>query len=171
MPYRGKFLLDASVFIEANRRYYSFDIAPSFWELLVSLGKNEKIISIDKIKVELDKGNKTDELKIWANTEFKDYFMSSDDVNVFSAYGEIIKFVQNQSQFRDYAKAEFADVADSWLIAYALAYDHTIVTQEEFVRDVQRRVPIPNVCKVFDIPYATTFDMLRYLKAEIELEL
>lgn len=26
-----KYILDANVFIEAHRRYYSFDIAPSFW--------------------------------------------------------------------------------------------------------------------------------------------
>lgn len=37
-----KFLLDANVFIEAYRRYYSFDIAPSFWELLEKFAKNEK---------------------------------------------------------------------------------------------------------------------------------
>lgn len=163
MPYRGKFVLDANVFMEAHQRYYSFDIVPSFWDLLVRLGEIKKVISIDKIKAELNKGSQEDELKKWANTDFKDFFISSDDVHVFSAYEEIIEFVQRQSQFKDYAKAEFADVADSWLITYALAYDHTIVTHEEYVRDVQKRVPIPNVCKVFD--------MLRHLKAEIEMEL
>lgn len=25
------YLLDANIFIEASRRYYSFDLAPSFW--------------------------------------------------------------------------------------------------------------------------------------------
>lgn len=33
---RGKFVLDVNVFMEAHQRYYSFDIVPSFWDLLVS---------------------------------------------------------------------------------------------------------------------------------------
>jgi hypothetical protein len=30
-----KYLLDSNVFIEAYRRYYSFDICPGFWDCLV----------------------------------------------------------------------------------------------------------------------------------------
>lgn len=171
MKNKVKFLLDTNVFIEAYRRYYSFDIAPSFWELLEKFAESGKIISIDRIGNELKKGNNDDPLRNWAITNFDQWFMSTDDQNVFSAYRIIIEWVQKQVQFREYAKAEFASVADSWLIAYALAYNHTIVTHEEYNKDAKKRVLIPNVCKAFNIPYINTFDMLRALKAEVSINI
>lgn len=54
-------------------------------------------------------------------------------------------------------------VADSWLIAMAKAYQYTIVTHEEYKSDIKRKIPIPNVCRAFDIPYINTFEMLRRL--------
>ncbi|HHX94629.1 MAG TPA: DUF4411 family protein, partial [Clostridia bacterium] len=42
----------------------------------------------------------------------------------------------------DAAKAEFASVADSWLIAYSKAYDFTIVTNEQYQPHIKRRIPI-----------------------------
>lgn len=36
-----KYCLDANVFIEAHRRYYSFDIALPFWEALVNWGAQQ----------------------------------------------------------------------------------------------------------------------------------
>lgn len=94
MKNKVKFLLDANVFIEAYRRYYSFDIAPSFWELLEKFAESGKIISIDRIGNELKKGNNDDPLRNWAITNFDQWFMSTDDQNVFSAYRIIIEWVK-----------------------------------------------------------------------------
>lgn len=50
MSVSSQYLLDANVFIEAARRYYAFDLVPSFWNKLVSLASNGDILSIDRVK-------------------------------------------------------------------------------------------------------------------------
>lgn len=51
------FAPDANVFIEAARRYYAFDIAPSFWKALIVHTKKQHIITIDRIIREIKQGN------------------------------------------------------------------------------------------------------------------
>lgn len=113
------------------------------------------------------RGNSEDPLSVWATSKFENWFMSTDDTEVFASYTEIISWVQKQNQFHDYAKSEFARVADSWLIAYAYTYNHTIVTHEQYSRDIRKRVLIPNVCRAFSIPYLNTFEMLRRLESKM----
>jgi len=50
------FLLDANIFIEAHRRYYAFDIAPPFWMALINHAKNGRLLSIDRVEIELKRG-------------------------------------------------------------------------------------------------------------------
>jgi len=157
---RDPYVLDANVFIEAARRYYGFDLAPKFWESLVSYA-DETVKSIDRIKAELQRGN--DDLAEWADEHFADAFASTDDAEVIAAYGEIITWVQRHTQFSDSAKAEFANSPDGWLVAYARAKSCVVVTHEVLAPDVRRKVPIPNICQQFNVRYVDTFTMLREL--------
>ncbi len=155
------YVLDANVFIEAARRYYAFDIAPPFWERLVHYASNGRVQSIDRIKEELERGK--DELATWARDNFSDAFASTNEENVIESYTEIMRWVQDQSQFSDAAKADFATSADGWLVAYARSNGCIVVTHELPATDVKKRVPIPNICDVFDVSYIDTFKMLREL--------
>lgn len=155
------YVLDANVFIEAARRYYAFDLTPKFWELLVELAEQGKIISIDRVKIELDRGK--DELARWANHDFHNAFAMADETDVIDSYGEIMNWVNGQDQFRDFAKAEFARGADGWVVAYAMAKEYTVVTQEVPDPHIRKRIPIPNVCQAFEVPFDDTFEMLRKL--------
>ncbi len=155
------FLLDANVFIEASHRYYAFDLAPRFWNSLVEHSKQGELLSIDRVKKELMRGK--DELADWAIGPFQHAFVSTDDEVVTQAYSAIMRWVNDQKQFLRAAKADFADGADGWLIAYAKTFGYTVVTHEELAPDVRRRVPIPNVCRAFSVPYQDTFSMLRVL--------
>lgn len=80
-----RFVLDTNVFVEAARRYYAFDIAPKFWSELVHRAAASNIISIDRVKGELARGN--DDLAQWANGQFHPYFASTADQDVINAYG------------------------------------------------------------------------------------
>jgi hypothetical protein len=62
------YLLDTNVFIEAARRYYAFDIAPAFWQALIGLAAGGQVRSIDRVKVEIDRGK--DELSVWVKGQF-----------------------------------------------------------------------------------------------------
>jgi hypothetical protein len=155
------YVLDANVFIQAARRYYAFDVAPRFWDSLVKHASNGQIRSIDRVLKELDRGK--DDLAAWVNNDLSDDFASTDEAGVIRVYGEIMAWVQAQSQFTDAAKTDFASGADGWLVAYVKGKGSVVVTQEVFDPVVKRKVPIPNVCQAFGVPYVDTFDMLRRL--------
>ena len=104
------FVLDANVFITAKNDYYAFDLAPGFWDSLIQLAGNGRILSIDYVKEELERGK--DPLAQWAKNDFSHAFISSDEEDVQEAYREIMTWVQGQEQFSDAAKADFARGAD-----------------------------------------------------------
>ena len=165
MPTDKKYLLDANVFIEAKRRYYAFDVCPGFWECLVWHHQGACLQSIDRVKQELELGD--DDLKQWVDSVMPlACFCSSDDPAVIVEYSQMQIWVQQQSQFTQDAKAEFANKADAWLIAYAKAKNLILVTHEAPAPDSRRRVPIPSVCEAFDVPYVDTFTTLRDLEVQ-----
>ena len=80
-------------------------------------------------------------------------------------------WVQSNAQFLQAAKHEFAQAADGWLAAYAKAHDAIVVTNEAYNPSSRRRVPLPNLCKVFDVEVCNTADMLRGLGVKFELRM
>ena len=159
------YVLDANVFIEAARRYYAFQFDSPFWENLIRLYDEGRIISIDRVKNEIQKGK--DELADWVSNDFHAAFVSTDDDEVISSYAQIMNWVYNQDQYTIAAKAEFANSPDGWLIAYALAKGCIIVTHESFSKDAKKRVLIPNVCKHFGIECIDTFEMMKRLGVKL----
>ena len=161
------FVLDANIFIEAKHRYYAFDVCPGFWDALVWLHSQGRVVSIDRVKTELENGD--DDLKAWAiGTMPAECFFDTDMEEVLQTYAEAIAWVMAQAQFTDAAKAEFAeaDNADAWVIAFAKMTRATVVTHERADANVRRHVPIPNVCEAVGVPYVDTFDMLRALSTK-----
>ncbi|GBR76664.1 protein DUF4411 [Candidatus Termititenax persephonae] len=162
-----KYLIDTNILIEAHRRYYAFDICSGFWDFITIQYKNNTIRSIDKVRNELKTG---DNLDIWVTNNLpKDFFCSTEDIKVAEKYSQIIRKIEAQ-HYNPNAKAIFADNADSWLIAYALAHDFTIVTMEVLEPNIKKSVKIPNVCKDFNIQYINTYDLLRNLKGNFKLQ-
>ncbi len=78
-----------------------------------------------------------------------------------------MSWVRDQTQFSNAAKANFASGADGWLVAYAVARRRIVVTHELPAPDARRKVPIPNVCEAFDVPFVDTFEMLRELGVQL----
>ncbi|WP_010632948.1 DUF4411 family protein [Sporolactobacillus vineae] len=157
------YVLDTNIFVQAYKTYYSFDLAPSFWKLIVEQAKRGKILTIDRAKQEIDSYNKDDPLKKWADMKIDTWCKSTNDTKVISSYVQIIDWVMKQNSIKDYAKEEFGRICDSWIIAFAHAYSCTVVTQEKYDSNCKKRVKIPNVCEAFHVPYMGTFEMMRKL--------
>jgi hypothetical protein len=157
------YVLDSDVFMTAARSYYAFDLVPAFWDALVREARNERLLSIDRVKAEIGHGN--DRLKQWATNDFHPWFVSTDEDSVVGHYRAIMRWAATHPHFTDAAKAEFADVtnADPWLVAYAKATNRTVVTNEKYDPNILRRIKIPNVCEAFAVKYVDTFQMLRAL--------
>ena len=155
------FLLDANVFIEAARRYYAFDLLPQFWAALIDHAERERLLSIDRVKVELERGK--DDLAGWAKAKFSFAFASTDRAEVAQEFGRLMRWTQGQKQFQNAAKEKFAKDADGWLVAFAKVEGMTLVTHEQSKPESRNRVMIPDVCKVANVPVVDTFQMLRAL--------
>ena len=79
-------------------------------------------------------------------------------------------WVKENCQFRPEAESEFANTADGWIAAYASVHNGIVITHEVFRKNVKRRVPLPNVCKEFNIDYQNPFEMLRELEVRFDWE-
>lgn len=159
------YLLDANIFIQAKNQYYSFAVCPGFWHALPWLHEKGWVWSIDRVKDELAEGK--DDLADWAvGTAPGTMFCATSDGTVQRSFSEVMKWVQENRQFTPEAKAEFAGVADGWLIAYARAKGLTVVTHEAYAPEAKNRVKIPNVCEHFGVKYLDTFAMLKDLKTK-----
>jgi hypothetical protein len=161
-----RYLLDANVFIEAQKTCYAFDICSGFWLAVVRQHQAARVFSIDKIRNELI----NDDLKKWVQRVAGAFFKGTADRAVISAFAGMVNWVQNEAQFTPQAKAEFAAVADGWLVAFAQVNGLALVTHEEYAPDVRNKVPIPNICMEFGVDYCNTFEMLRELKEQFVLK-
>lgn len=150
------YLLDANVFIEAKNRYYAFDLAPGFWQWLDADSAAGEIGSIDEVGAELKRGN--DDLAQWAKAR-PQVFRTLDAAT--SAKLTELSTWANSGQFTPAAVSEFLGIADYFLVAYAAAHGHTVVTHELFQANAKNRVLIPNACQALGVDYCTTFTMLR----------
>lgn len=164
-----RYLLDTNFFIQAHRSYYPLDVVESFWIRTKELAENGHIISIDKVKKEIyDKSSHEDELKLWCVDNLEEQFFHSTS-SALSQYIEIIQWVDSmRHQYLDSAIEEFlqADLADPWLVAYAMKEDLVIVTYEKSAPGAKKRVKIPEVCNHFGIRFVDTIEMMRELNSK-----
>jgi hypothetical protein len=164
-----KYCLDTSVYIQAYRLYYAFDIAPPFWKALSDLAEDGIIVSPIAVYDELMIGG--DDLKQWAK-DYKKVLFVEPDSKVNPAYREVVDFANNRYRDQHWIR-EFLRGADPWVVAQAKAHDLIVTTMEgekksEEVDQLSGRfvgeIKIPNMCNHFGIKFISTFDMLRALK-------
>lgn len=63
----------------------------------------------------------------------------------------------------------FLAKADPWIIAKAKSIGATVVTHEAIASPAKKVVKVPNICKQFDLPCISTFQLLRELRARFVL--
>jgi Domain of unknown function (DUF4411) len=160
----GSFVLDANVFIEAPRRYYAFDICPGYWAALIAHHGGGRLGSIDRVRDELLA--QTDALSQWVRQQLPAaFFVGTGNPAVVTWFGNVMTWVQAQTQYFPAAKAAFAAGADGWLIACAKAQGLVVVTNEQPAPASKSQVKIPDVCNAFGVNYIETFNMLRAIGA------
>lgn len=160
------FLVDTNIFVDAHRRYYGFDIVPSFWESLDQQFLAGSLVSIKPVLDELKAGN--DVLTNWVKSR-PSFFKDLDDATV-QKMAKIASWVNQQVRQGDLTQAaasEFLSVADFYLVAFAAAHSLIVLTHEQPSPGAKKRVLIPNICDAFGVNYADTFTMMRSLDAKL----
>lgn len=158
------YVLDANAFIEAKKRWYGFDFCPAYWDWLDAANAAGTLFSIERVADEILAVD--DELSDWTRGKGEAFFLKPDG-NVLASLSRVSTWVTAGS-YDQSAVATFLDVADSYLVAHAHAYGHTVVTHEK-VANSRRIVKIPNACAEMDVKYVTPFEMLRIERAPFVL--
>jgi hypothetical protein len=159
------YLLDTNFFIQAYRTNYPIDVAESFWKKVEQLAQAGRIISIDKVNAEIIKNE--DELTAWIGSRLPEaFFHKSESNECLLNYRTLSSWaISRADHYQQNAIDEFLEAkrADAWLIAFAMAYGHVIVTQEISEPQKKSKIKIPDVCNVFGVGYVDTVGMFRRL--------
>ncbi|MCC7349727.1 MAG: DUF4411 family protein [Phycisphaerales bacterium] len=163
------YVLDSDVFIAAKNSYYAFAICPGFWDSLIHHHGTGNVCSIDRVRLELLAGRVTEDLVQWVRRDVPpEFFMATSEQAVTDAYGQVMLWVQRNSQYFDQAKAKFATEADGWLVAYSMIHGLPVVTNEQPRPQSRNRILLPDVCAQFNVTTRNTFEMLHDLAVRYE---
>ena len=158
------YVLDADVFIRAKNLHYGFDFCPAFWDWLIAGNAAEKVFSIEKVGDEVQAVE--DELTGWAAERGEGFFLRP-DATVFPALAEVSTWATAQ-EYEPAAVSTFLQVADYYLMAQALASNHTVVTHE-IPSASTRKIKLPDACIGLGVKCMTPYEMLRRERARFVL--
>lgn len=151
------YVLDTNVFIDAANAYYAFDLAPGYWNFLVQLFDSHHAVSIKSVYDELGEAGDGDPLKDWAKQN-RQHFIAPDSC-VVARYQQVMKWAKDN--YEAPAVSEFQRVADSWIVAHALANGWVVVTHEKSAPTSKKRIKIPDACVALGVECLNPFMMLR----------
>ncbi|WP_282638695.1 DUF4411 family protein [Sphingobacterium thalpophilum] len=158
-----QYILDTNFFVQAHRAHYPFDVFPSFWSKIKELAEAGLIVSIDKVKKELD--HNKDKLTEWVSNNLPDTFFQPTSETIAS-YSRIANWAYSRSEhYKQAALNEFldADEADAWLVAYALTdvNNRILITHEISQPEAKSKIKIPEPCNEFGVSFKNTIEMMR----------
>ena len=159
-----QFWLDTSVFTQANRGGYAFDVNPGFWDWLESEIVAGTLRSTAIVYDEIVHPNpaERDDLAEWAIRMDAHGFFVIPSPEVISEFTPIADHVHGSC---DRAEADgFLSGADPWIIAHAKCGNGIVVTQEKPVGADSKKVKIPNICTRFGVQHIDTVELLRRRK-------
>ncbi|MCD8395624.1 MAG: DUF4411 family protein [Lachnospiraceae bacterium] len=172
MVEKEKFLIDTNSFVAPYRLYYAFDLVPTYWKELSKKADTGRLILLDMVKDEIDKGQ--DALSDWLAQQTGFIVCSHVSEKIINQYQEVLRYVQTCGLYREQALAAWApaNIADPWLIAVAKVNDYTIITGEVSSGGLSPKTPnknakIPDVANAFGVKTADLYYMMRQLAIKI----
>ncbi len=168
------YVFDADAFIQPYRTYYQPDIAPGFWQTLEGLIRTNTVKLTEPVYYEILPSNKkqNDWLSLWIFA-LRKYRIKVNNWKILKAFEKVTEFVENQ--YEPPHAREFLDVADPWVIAYAKAYDATIVSMESYKKEeidpntglIRGTVKLPNVAEYFGLRVIKVYDFVKDLSIRL----
>ncbi len=167
-----RYVLDSGVFIQAHRFHYRFDFCAGFWDWLQHAHDIGLVHSIKYVQTELVGGN--DLLAKWiANGREQMFRDTSSDAASLVCYRDLMNDVTKSSHYTTKAKAEFASVnsADAFLVAYAKAHGHVVVSHEKTDLNRKSAVKVPDIASRIGVSCINTFELLsKHAKGTFEFK-
>lgn len=141
----NKYCIDANVLIQAWQKYYSPNICPDYWDVLIDLGNQDLIFIPELVSEEITRTE--DDLSKW---------LKSSKIPIHKITGSVTGclqkiYAQNPIHKSLVDNTKSRSLADPWVIAHAMDDDATVVTKEEKITVLNStRIKIPNVCDNMD---------------------
>lgn len=161
-----KYCLDANVLIQAWQTYYNPKFCPDYWNILIELGKHDRIFIPELVYEEIIRTE--DDLSKWLKGNKIPIEKISESVticlqNIYAADPEHKKLVDN---------IRSRSLADPWVIAHAMDKNATVVTKENKETALNsRRIKIPNVCDNMGIKWINDFQFIDELHIKFRCSL
>jgi hypothetical protein len=157
------YIIDNSCMTQAQRVYYPFDIAPSFWDFMRQHFLSGTFILTNKVADEIKKGK--DDLDNWVQTQLTSSIELDchAEPNIMAHYGNIMAWGNGHPQYNVLAKTEFSDFdnADPFAVAAAIEKSAVVVSQEISAPLSKKNIKLPDVCSQFGLTHIDTFALLR----------
>ncbi|MBU0560539.1 MAG: DUF4411 family protein [Bacteroidetes bacterium] len=161
-----KYCLDANVLIQAWQKYYSPKVCPSYWDILSSLGAENKIFMPEVVYEEIIRTD--DDLSNWLKSS--DIPIRKIDEQVTKCLQDIYSSNPNHKFLVDNTKAR--SLADPWVIAHAINEKAIVVTKEEKVTALNsKKIKIPNVCDNMNVSWINDFQLINELGIRFSCEI
>lgn len=161
----NRYIIDSNVFIQGKNFHYHFSFCEGFWDWVREGFDNGLIFSIHKVRAELAAGKKGDEARQWAEDMPKGFFLDDvGDAAVMREYGHVMNWAATNQHYQRAALDRFAEAmrADAFLLAYARAHGHIVVTQELSQPEKKKEVPIPDAAHgIGNIKTITIYELLK----------
>jgi predicted nucleic acid-binding protein len=149
------YCLDANVLIQAWQKYYNPKFCPGYWDVLIELGKQDKIFIPELVYEEITRTE--DELSKWLKGSKIPIRKISEPVTL--SLQRIYLTDPMHKSLVDNTKSR--SLADPWIIAHALHENAIVVTKEEKVTALNsKRIKIPNVCDNMGVKWINDFDLI-----------
>lgn len=167
-----KFLIDSNSFMAPYRQYYAFDLIPTYWDELSKRTESGRLVLLDMVKAEIDKGE--DDLAVWIGKQTGFKICNHVTPEIISKYQDVLQYVQSCGLYKEQALQAWAPahIADPWLIAAAAVNNYTIITAEVPSGGLSPKNPnkyakIPDVAKAFEVRTNNLYYMMRQLGIKI----
>ncbi len=151
----NKYCLDANVLIQAWQKYYNPKFCPDYWDILIELGKQDKIFIPEFVYEEITRTE--DDLSKWVKASKIPIKKISEPVTIclqkIYAADPVHKNLVDNITGRS--------LADPWVIAHSLHENATVVTKEEKITALNsKRIRIPNVCDNMGVRWINDFQFI-----------
>lgn len=162
----SKYCLDANVLIQAWQKYYNPKFCPDYWNVLIELGKQDKIFIPELVSEEITRTE--DDLSKWLKGSKIPIRKISEPVTV--CLQKVYTSNPIHLSLVDNTKAR--SLADPWVIAHAMHENAIVVTKEEKVTALNsNKIKIPNVCENMGLRWINDFQLIEELDIKFNCSL
>ncbi|MDR1147565.1 MAG: DUF4411 family protein [Spirochaetaceae bacterium] len=166
------FIIDSNAMLAPYHAYYSFEIAPTFWEIMRRFITAKNIVVLDKVYEEITA--KEDGLSRWLKAVPELEPLKYNTPGVVENYGLIIGYLQSCGLYTNVAFHEWSQekVADPWIVAAAKTYNYTVISFENRIHNLSAKNPsnkpkIPDICDQLRINCHDLFYMMNKLGVKL----